>query len=480
MDTSLLVASLVLVGQRRLEKADPAVGIPNFIAAAILAALLFFAFRALRKSWTIADVPTSKVKGVFVGLNEVTGVAETPSMLAGYFTKTPCVWFKWQVDELQLRVRSSTWVRIDGGGGNQPFILRDDSGAMWVNPVGADLDGEQTISAEGHNYPNEDMGFFEGLGKRRRRFTEWVIRPGEELYVLGPAQIHPTGGSLYFAATDADNKRTKNSHYLISRDSETKVRRRSTAIAAILMLLSIGLAPIIATVRSRDVPNEEDDELLFVAGSGNILIWFPIFLIVSFLFIALVMRAYNRLVTVKNRAEFAWGLIDTQLQRRNDLIPNVIAAVKAYSAHEAETLEGVTTARYQALEDATHLPSKAALDNAGTAVESQQHVEKSAFAIAEAYPDLKASENFLHLQHMLEDTEDRVALARSFYNDSINVLLDRKGTFPYIFLTPLLHIPSFQLFAADFNAREYVPRIDLADPPTVVEEISPPPTEGSP
>jgi LemA protein len=117
--------------------------------------------------------------------------------------------------------------------------------------------------------------------------------------------------------------------------------------------------------------------------------------------------------------------------------------------------------------------------NASTAVEAQQRVEKSAFAIAEAYPDLKANENFLGLQRMLEDTEDRVALARSFYNDSINILLDRKGTFPYIFLTPMLSIPSYQLFAADYAAREYVPRIDMAGAPTVGSEQSPTPTEGN-
>ncbi|HUR78745.1 MAG TPA: LemA family protein [Acidimicrobiales bacterium] len=122
---------------------------------------------------------------------------------------------------------------------------------------------------------------------------------------------------------------------------------------------------------------------------------------------------YNKLVRLRNRIENAWAQIDVQLQRRYDLIPNLVETVKGYASHEKGVLEGVTQARNAAM-NAQGPQAKAEADNIVTGA------LKSLFAVSEAYPDLKANQNFLALQEELSGTEGKVAYARQFYNDAVN------------------------------------------------------------
>ncbi|TSC85402.1 MAG: LemA protein [Microgenomates group bacterium Gr01-1014_7] len=121
---------------------------------------------------------------------------------------------------------------------------------------------------------------------------------------------------------------------------------------------------------------------------------------------------YNGLVTLRNRVREAWSQIDVQLKRRASLIPNLVEAVKGYAKHEKELLENVTKAR-AAMIGATTPHEKAAANDVLT------NALKSLFAVAEDYPDLKASENFKELQEELSDTETKVAAARQFYNTNV-------------------------------------------------------------
>ena len=125
-----------------------------------------------------------------------------------------------------------------------------------------------------------------------------------------------------------------------------------------------------------------------------------------------VVALYNRLVTLRNRCDNAWAQIDVQLRRRYDLIPNLVATVKGYAAHEAGTLENVVKAREAAM-GVTDVQERSAAENALTGT------LRSLFAVAEAYPDLKANASFLDLQSQLTDTEGKIAYARQFFNDSV-------------------------------------------------------------
>lgn len=132
---------------------------------------------------------------------------------------------------------------------------------------------------------------------------------------------------------------------------------------------------------------------------------------------------YNSLVVMKNRVDEAWSDIDVQLKRRHDLIPNLVATVKGYAAHESQVFESVTQARAQAV-SAGSVGEKAEAENMLTGA------LRSLFAVAEAYPDLKASENFLRLQEDLTDTENKLMASRRFYNGVTRDYNIRTETFP--------------------------------------------------
>ncbi len=141
------------------------------------------------------------------------------------------------------------------------------------------------------------------------------------------------------------------------------------------------------------------------------------------LFLVWLLFTYNGLVTLRNRVREAWSQIDVQLKRRASLIPNLIETVKGYAKHEKELLENVTKAR-AAMVGATSPHEKAAANDVLTGA------LKSLFAVAEAYPDLKASDNFKELQEELSDTETKVAASRQFYNTNVLDLNNSLEQFP--------------------------------------------------
>jgi LemA protein len=153
----------------------------------------------------------------------------------------------------------------------------------------------------------------------------------------------------------------------------------------------------------------------------------PVWLWVVLGIVALVLLVgvlvFNRLVALRNRVDNGWAQIDVQLRRRYDLIPNLVTTVQGYAAHEREVFETVTAARSRAI-DATAVGDQASAENAIT-----QGLRRL-LAVAEAYPDLKANENFLALQEELTGTESKIAYARQFYNDQVMRLNTLIGSFP--------------------------------------------------
>lgn len=148
-----------------------------------------------------------------------------------------------------------------------------------------------------------------------------------------------------------------------------------------------------------------------------------IILIVLAIIVLWVVFSYNDLVTLTNRAKEAWADIQVQLKRRYDLIPNLVATVKGYAAHESSAFENVTRTRAAAM-SASAPADKAAAEN------QLSGALKSLFAVSEAYPDLKANQNFLQLQRELGDTEDKIQASRRFYNTTVMDLNTRVQSFP--------------------------------------------------
>lgn len=163
------------------------------------------------------------------------------------------------------------------------------------------------------------------------------------------------------------------------------------------------------------------------------------------LVIVVVIVMYNGLVRARNRIDNAWSQIDVQLKRRYDLIPNLVETVKGYADHERSTFEMVTQARANAI-NAQGPEQQAQAENVLSGA------LKSLFAVAEAYPDLKANQNFLNLQEELTSTEDRIAYARQFYNDSVLSFNNRIQTFPRSIIAGTFNFEKREYFEGDPEA----------------------------
>ncbi len=173
-----------------------------------------------------------------------------------------------------------------------------------------------------------------------------------------------------------------------------------------------------------------------------ILVWV---LVVVGIVLLVAIWLYNSLVRARNRVDEAWAQIDVQLTRRHDLIPNLVEVVKAYAAHERQVLEEVTRARAEAV----------GAHGVGQQAQAEAHLDgalRSLFAVSEAYPDLKASQNFLELQRELTSTEDRIAYSRQYYNSAVQRYDTRRQTLPTSLVARL----------ASFEDREYFEVADAA------------------
>ena len=158
---------------------------------------------------------------------------------------------------------------------------------------------------------------------------------------------------------------------------------------------------------------------------------------------------FNAFVSLKNRAEEAWADIEVQLKRRYDLIPNLVNTVKGYATHESSAFENVTKARSAAMGATGPTPAHAQAENMLTGA------LKSIFALAEAYPDLKANTNFLELQRELSDTENKIQAARRFYNSNVRDLNIKVESFPSNILASLFHFSKKEFFdVADNDAAQ--------------------------
>jgi LemA protein len=158
---------------------------------------------------------------------------------------------------------------------------------------------------------------------------------------------------------------------------------------------------------------------------------------------------YNRLVVLRNRVENSWAQIDVQLKRRTDLVPNLVETVKGYVKHERGTLEAVTEARAAVVKGGSVAEQARANNVLADAL-------KSVFAVAEAYPDLKANQNFLMLQEELSGIENKIAYARQFYNDSVLSLNQTTQVFPSNIIAGMFGFKQREYFEVQGAEREPV------------------------
>ncbi len=180
-----------------------------------------------------------------------------------------------------------------------------------------------------------------------------------------------------------------------------------------------------------------------------------ILVIIIVVIIVAVIGMYNGLIQSRNKVENAWSQIDVQLQRRFDLIPNLVEAVKGYMTHEQETLTKVTELR-SSWANATTVAEKAELDNELTGA------LKTIMAVSENYPDLKASQNFSELQEELRNTENKISYARQFYNDSATMYNTKLQVVPTNIIASMFNFKEQELFKTDSEEARKNVKVDFS------------------
>lgn len=192
-------------------------------------------------------------------------------------------------------------------------------------------------------------------------------------------------------------------------------------------------------------------EQIIVGETMNLLL--IILIVIIIIILVAIVAIYNGLVTARNKVKNAWAQIDVQLNRRADLIPNLVETVKGYAAHESSVFEDVTAAR-------AGLMNANGVKEISEANNQLSSTLKTLFAVAENYPELKANENFKELQAQLAQTEDKIAYSRQFYNDTVLMYNNKCQTFPSNIFAGMFGFKEADFFEAAGEARS-VPKVEF-------------------
>lgn len=327
------------------------------VALAVVCGLSLWGWaRLLRCRRILADTPTSKAQGVFIGFVEIKGTAESAEPFTSYLAAATCVHYGWEVDEAWSRtvtetytdskgetktrqIRESGWTTVAQGGESKPFYLRDETGVMLVRPEGASIDPETFFSEK----VGRGDALYYGKGPagtvpdsdHERRFVETGLRHHAPLFVAGQARERADVVAPEIAASpDAEL-------FMISVRSEEKV---SSSLGLRACLCGSGgflVAGVPAVLLWADWPAAVVVE--------RVLIFSPPVLYLLIGATVWVWLGYNRLISLRQRVRQGWSLIDVQLKRRHDLIPRLVAIVTGLSGHETEVQTAVAALRAQAI-----------------------------------------------------------------------------------------------------------------------------------
>jgi hypothetical protein len=401
--------------------------------AALALGCLVLAFHFYRRRRLIDDTPTSKTKGVFIGLAEIKGSAESESPLDSYLAGARCVWYSYKVEEHWRRVTVNAkghattqtgWSQVAHETRSVPIFLKDDTGVVRILPEGAEVHGDEVFKKE---VKREDPLYY-GKGPEnavsgsthRRRFTEQVLTLHEVIYVIGQARLRSD-------AVAAEVARAKGSMFIVSTHDEKHHSDRFRLWYWLWLGIGLVLAAGGTAIYSQQgiVPPPVLPVILTTAG-----------LYLVGVLIGWVWTAYNSLVNLRLRVRQGLSQFDVELKRRADLIPNLVAAVEGYRFHESSLQQLVVELRkQQQTVDQAHLSGLKGL-------------AANLSIVAERYPDLKANSPFLALQTSLSEAEQRLALARDYYNSIATFYKTRLEIFPDGVLGRLLGFRAMVLLEA--------------------------------
>ena len=394
---------------------------------------LWLSLRANKRRRLVDDIPTSKTTGVFIGLVEVKGTAEAEHPVRSYLAEIPCVYYKWTVEEYKPAVSddSSGWETVASGDDYSLFYLQDDRGVIRVNPHNAKIQSDLVVreycNCEDPMYYDKGPATSITDSDYRRRFTEYAIPLHAPLYIMGRARERRD----VVAAEIAYNQTAP--MFLISTQSEEQISstfKWQFWFCGILGLIAIVVAWIIRDCQlNRDIGARIATYI--GVGAGFVGVWL----------LGWMWMAYNSLIGLRNRVNQAWANVDVQLNRRHDLIPNIVNIVKGLKDYERTVQTELADLRSQAQ---ANRPGEAGPDPHACA--------GRLIALKEAYPELKANDAFLRLQNQLVETEQRIALARTYFNEIAAFYNGRLQIVPDNLISMLARLkPQKYITAEDFE-----------------------------
>jgi len=418
-------------------------------AGALLGVLcLWAAFRSGRRWRLVENLPTSKTTGVFIGLVELKGTAETAQPLVSFLAEQPCVYYRWSVEEQWSRTVTEThtdadgkthtttrtesgWTTVAEGGDVIPFYLHDDCGAVLIQPDGSKIESsrmfDETCGLGDPLYYGKGPAGGVANSDGRRRFSEQGVPHHAMVYVVGQARERQD----VVAAEIAYDQNAP--MFLISTRSEEQVasgmKWGQRGLAFLGLILTV--AGTVVRDGALNVPWQSHLPVYVGVGLGYLavgaLVW--------------VWMVYNSLVDLRQRVRQAWSLVDIQLKRRHDLIPNLIEVTKGCRDYERQLQTELAAMRGELLATPP-----------GVSGPDFSAVTRSVVAIAERYPELKADTTFTALQKNLTDTEQRIALARGYFNDIATHYNTRLEIVPERFVAALAAMkPQTLMSANDFE-----------------------------
>ena len=428
-----------------------------WIGTVLAIVCLFFALRANRHQRLIDGLPTCKTTGVFIGLVEVKGTAEVGTPLTSYLASAQCVYFSWIVEEEWSRTvtesytdsdgktktrtkRESGWATVAENTQMTPFYLKDDCGLLLIRPDGAKKEPkvvfEESCGRSNPLYYGKGPSGSVPDSDHRRRFREVAVPLHAPVYIMGQARERED----IVAPEIADDKDAP--MFLISTRREEQISSGHASTYWLLLLLGLILCSVGFGFGFPTVwPNAGEEWIPFALGAA---VFMPLVLI------GWVWTVHNCLIDLRNRVASAWSQVDVQLKRRFDLIPRIEAVVKGLQQHEQQVQVTLATLRTQ--QQATP---------PGVAGADFQAVGRNLIVLAEKYPALTANGLFLALQKELSETEQRIALARGYFNDIATHYNTRLEVVPDRFVAALARLQQRTLMAANDFERAPV-QINLA------------------
>ncbi len=429
----------------------------NWVSGALVLLLSWKALKVAlslkRKQRLLADTPTSKALGVFIGEVEVSGVCVSQAPLISSLALAPCVYYRWQVVEHCVRGsgdnRYSSEEVVASGFHSAGFYLKDETGSIWVNPTGAEVEARRVfkklVSRRDPLYygkgPSNEVHSSKGL----REFTEYALCVGTKVFIRGRASERP---EVVAAQIGHDGSAGM---FIISYRGERSISvwmgwkanawDFAGAFAAInaVVVASAGLGPVLLAYGAflDMVFSDGHPVKMFGDGLSAVGPYIPLGLLIGvglYLLAAVVGWArmvFNSMVGLRNRVAQAYSLIDVQLKRRSDLIERFVACVQGFREHEAAVQAMVTAMRAQA--------------GGG----SLKALAPGILAVIESYPEIRAQALFNDLSKQLIETEDRIALARGYHNSIATFYNTRLETIPDRYLAGLVKMKPASLFEAE-------------------------------